>query len=175
MKKYLLLSLFSLSIGNILFLYFNEIIIINFPRLIIKKDNTIVAYKKNIKIFFWKNDKWNRESIDILWSENNSEQNIYQIINNWLLILDEEKILSKRVSLQSALINDSTLYISFDNTLFSQESSTYNKLIILESILKTLKESNLTVNYIYFLVHNEIMEDHHLDFSNAWPISGFLN
>ena len=174
MNKHILLTLSSILFGIILFLYFNEIIIINVHKTELKKEMLSNGYKKSIDLFYWKNNKWNKESIDILWT-NSLEQNIYQIVNNWLMLLDEEKITNKKITLQSALIANSVLYVSFDSSLFSEDFSTYKKLMILESILKTLRENKIEITQVYFLVHHEIMEDHHLDFSNTWPTVVFLN
>lgn len=173
-KFYIKISLIFFAVGSIIFLYFNEILIINFPKKELERENIEYGHKKNIFLYFWKNDKWNKENIDILWI-NDLEKNIYQITNQWLNILDEEKITNKKISLQSALIENNNLYLSFDSSLFSENFSTFKKLMIIESLLKTFNANKLEISQVYFLVHHEILDDHHLDFSNPWPLSGFSN
>src|SRR5690606_23993747 len=94
-----------------------------------------------------------------------------------LTLLEEEQVLEKKASLQSVTqsISSNDVYISFDRTPFNEDAPTFDKLMIIESILKTLRENGITIPNIYFLVHHQIMKDLHLDFSHAWPIEGFLN
>ena len=173
-KLFYIIILFSLLTSLIIFFYFNEIIILNFPKTSLKKELLETAQRKTLNLFFWKDNRWHKDEIYVLWSKN-INQNIFQIINNWLSLIDEEQIINRKISLQSSSVENYTLYLSFDNNPFSEDFSTRKKLMIIESLLKTLRESKIEINQIYFLVHHEVIEDAHLDFSNAWPINGFLS
>ncbi len=131
--------------------------------------------KKNVPLFFWKNNRWQKEDIEILWSQD-TEKTLYQLVNRWLSLADEEEVLSKKVTLQNATLSDNqnNVYLSFDRSLFSSDSSTFQKYMIIEGLLRTIKESNIKVLSIHFLVHHKPIEDSHLDFSSPWPIEGFL-
>jgi len=80
------------------------------------------------------------------------------------------------VSLQNVLISidETEVYISFDRNLLNEENSTKEKLMLIESLLKTLRDNEITVQQVHLLVHHQEMLDSHLDFSHAWPIIGFL-
>ena len=176
--KYIVASLLMILAGIFFFMYQKEIIIFRLQQFVPsdeKKENQIPNIKKIIKLIYWSNDKWNSEKTEILWSNNQSE-NIHQIVSNWLILLDDEKIMDKKVSLQTTLIakNNDEVYLSFDRHLFNDESSTNNKLMVIEGLLKTLRENNITMPKINFLVHHQEMMDSHLDFSHAWPLSGFV-
>lgn len=176
--KYLLLYLFTFIFGVLFFAYQNEWLIIatRFP---VTKNNKQEEYKellqkKIIKLFCWQNNKYKSEDTEIMISENIAE-NIKKIITCWLNLLEEEKILDK-VTLQSTLMTKSTqeVYLSFDGPILNPENSTYEKLMLIESLLKTLKENDIINLKIYFLIHHQEMVDNHLDFLNPWPINGFL-
>ncbi len=133
------------------------------------------CYKKNVKIWFWKHDKWHYEQNDILWGQD-SATNITNLVQNWLIVLEEEDITKNKINLQTAVNtqNQQTAYLSFDHSLFTKDLNTYQKLIIIESLLKTLRTNQVGAQYIYFLVQHQLMKDSHLDFNNPWPISGFI-
>ena len=132
--------------------------------------------KQTTTLYFWKNDSWQQEQNDILWGPDLAS-NFTNLIQSWLVLLEEEKITRHKITLQSALItpNLQTIYLSFDQSLFSQDFSTYQKLLIIEGLLKTLRYNHLTVPNIQILVQHKIAKDTHLDFSNPWPLTGFLN
>jgi hypothetical protein len=98
------------------------------------------------------------------------------LINAWLTLLDEENVMSKKVTLQSALMSaHGHLYVSFDRNPFDENSPTYDTWMWIEGLLKTIRENEPSIQSVHFLVHHHPMEDNHLDFSNPWPITGFLN
>jgi hypothetical protein len=84
--------------------------------------------------------------------------------------------MEKKVSLQSVVPSPSGVeaYISFDRNPFTKNQSTYEKFMWIEGLLKTVRENGIQLQSIYFLVHHQPLTDFHLDFSNAWPISGFI-
>lgn len=136
----------------------------------------LVPQQKNVLLFFWAHQAWHQENTQIVWNEYKA-QNMYYLINSWLSLLDDEKLIPKKVSLQAAMFNPSNteLYLSFDRSLFYKESSTYEKWMLIESLLKTLRENDATTHTVRLLIHHQPMTDPHLDFSSGWPIGGFLN
>lgn len=180
MKQYLLITMTSLLAGITFFMYQQGWIVLNLPKVngsytLFKQDKNKLI-KKNINLFFWQNEKWHKESTEIIWSDSIS-QNCFIIVSNWLNILDEEKIIDKKISLQNALSssNEQEIYLSFDRVLFNDESSTFDKLMLIESLLKTLRDNDIEIKKVNFLVHNQEMRDNHLDFSHSWTITGFTN
>ena len=51
----------------------------------------------------------------------------------------------------------------------------FKKWMMIEGVLKTLRENNITVKDVHFLVQHQPLSDPHLDFSVAWPLHGFIN
>ena len=131
--------------------------------------------KKDVWLMYWHNKKWNKEKIQILWS-NDKAKNIQYLVSSWLNLLEEELVIKKKISLQTVLLTSSgnIAYLSFDRNIFSRKYSTHEKLMLIEGLLKTIRENDITLQGIYFLVHHQIMDDYHLDFSNPWPLYGFL-
>jgi len=110
----------------------------------------------------------------MLWTGDKAT-NIQYLLQSWLSLLDEEQAMKKKVSIQAVLLasSDTQAYLSFDRNPFGQDDSTYDKLMWLEGLLKTLRENEIKLQGVYFLVHHQTMDDYHLDFSNPWPMYGF--
>ena len=133
------------------------------------------AIKKKVTLYYWHHTKWNSEKIEIVWLESKA-QTLQVLINSWLNLLDDEQIMEKKVSLQATMVDQSgNAYISFDRSPFPKSGTTYAKLMWIESLLKTIRENDIKIQGIQFLVHHKPLHDYHLDFSKPWPINGFIN
>ncbi len=176
-KQYLFISLIALSIGVLFFGIHQEWIIINRPKRSISLTNLSPANisKKNVVLFYWRHDRWQHEDTEILWSDDVS-YTIQQLISRWLVLIDEEQLIPNKIELQAVLINTTgEIYISFDRYPFDEEVSTFQKIMFIEGLLKTLRENNINIQGINFLVHHQPLQDSHLDFSHSWPLQGFLS
>ena len=173
---YILLSLACGTLGMLYFAYNQGWILIrtsSYDTEIEQTVNNLRAKKKPVSLIFWHHDKWNTESVDIL-ETNDKAQTIHYLINSWLTLLDEDNIMTKKVTLQSSLISSNgQIYLSFDRNPFDENSSTHEKWMWTESLLRTIRENDTGIQNIRFLVHHHTMEDNHLDFSNPWPAVGF--
>ncbi|MFT6765501.1 MAG: hypothetical protein ACJAZS_000379 [Alteromonas naphthalenivorans] len=138
-------------------------------------NKTLAIEKKSLRLHFWHEDSWHHEDTEILWSQDNAKNILYST-NRWLSLLDEEAVHSKKVTLQSVTLSSSgtIAYISFDRYPFEPESSTYDKYMFIEGLLKTLREQPMPITHLYFLVHHKFLDDYHLDFSHPWPLKSFL-
>ena len=172
--KYLYLSGFALIGSLIIFALHKEIIIINRAQTISTTNAQGSSQKKQVVFFYW-NNAWHTDNLLMVIPEQKDDA-FYLIINRWLQLVSDEKILKKKTALQSALIscNKQELFLSFDRAPWNKNSSIYEKWMIIEGILKTVKNSDSHIKKIYFLCDHAPMQDTHLDFTNAWPIDGFL-
>ena len=166
------LSIITFFIGIIFFSFQKEWIILRFPGRSLPLIENRKIEKKNIKLFYWHDDKWNYEINDLIWTDN-IQENIYKIVYEWLKLLNEEKIINN-VSLQNVLISKQEAFISFNKSILKEESSTYEKLMIIESLLKTIRENETQIQKITFLIKNQEFNDSQLNFSNSFNINGFL-
>ena len=66
------------------------------------------------------------------------------------------------------------LFLSFNKDLFDKQYATFEKLMIIESLLKTMRDNKIAIQSVRFLVHHQIMTDDHLNFIISWPILGYL-
>ena len=180
MKKnvYIVLALVSLFFSFLFFAIYNNWIIFrssSYKSEVNQQITNVKAKKSDVYLYYWQNNKWQHEKVSILFTGDKAK-NIKYLINNWLTLLDEEEVMDKKVTLQDVLldINGQLAYLSFDRTLFAENSATFAKWMLLEGLLKTLRESGIGVQNVFFLVHHQIMEDYHLDFSKPWPMYGFL-
>lgn len=172
--SYILLSLTCAIAGIIFFAWYQEIIIIRYP-LVPQYSSTEMGIKKKVKLIFWHNEQWHTETHDMIWYSNNGK-NIYYLINNWLTLLDAENISAKKITLQPVLLTiaQHEAYLSFDRNPFAKETNTFEKLMFIEGILRTIRDNGIPIQQVQFLVQHAPLNDPHLDFSKAWPIQGFF-
>ena len=176
-RNALFIALGCAIIGMIYFAFAHELIIIKHA--LNTTNHTITTHtikKKQVTLTFWHQNAWKTETQDLLWTTQH-ERNIYQLVNAWLVLIDEEKVLHKKITLQSALVSPlgHTAYLSFDHNPLPKEASTFEKWMLLEGLLKTIRQNNVPMQHIQFLVHHQPLNDQHLDFSKPWPIHGFLS
>lgn len=146
-------------------------IIVNIPNEFVAKHCTD-CNKKQVTIFYFR-DKWEHEVTEILWSKEET-QNAQQLIQTVLSLLNENTE-TKKFTVEQVLLsyNNQYLLVFFDKSPLPKNISIRVKLMIIESILKTLRENSIKTPFIYFLVNNRPLPDAHLDFSIAWPLQGF--
>jgi len=162
--------------GIIFYLYYNQWIIISFPGFSRYSANQQITQKKPIELFLWSHQQWKKERVEIIWYKGDTRKQIEQVISRWLAVCEEEKIIKNRVSLQSVIpsIDSREFFISFDRSFFDLQNSTYDNWMILESLLKTIRESETDVLRLRFLLHHQLWEDEYIDFSFSWPIHGYI-
>jgi hypothetical protein len=173
-KQYILISASCFTLGLLLFAIHQKWIIINLPST--QKNIAMVSttHKKNCRLFYFHNNKWHTETSMLIWSENSAD-NLSLLVNQWLSLLHEEKIIKKKTILESACVSEhQELLLSFDRTLFGKEATTHEKLMIVESLLKTIRENEPTIKKVRILVAHQALPDYHLNFTNPWPIQGFV-
>lgn len=129
--------------------------------------------QQKITLFFFKHEQWQKEHNIVIWSFDTAI-NAKTITNNWLTLLEDEKLIDTDVQLLSAVITNKELFLSFNKNLFDSQNSTYTKLMILHSLLKTVHENKIPVQSVRFLVHHQTLIDDHLNFSISWPITGYI-
>ncbi len=175
---YSLLIIISFLAGIVLISLQKNLIILNFKNNTLKDTSQSYkssCFKKNVTLYFWQNEQLKSESNQILW-EQDSAKNLTNLIHNWLGLLSEEQIIPDKIKLQAVLLskNAKTAYLSFDQPLLNKNSSTSQKLLLLESLLKTIRTNQNDIQEVQFLVQHQIMQDPQLNFAVAWPINGFL-
>ncbi len=165
----------SIIAGGLFFCIYNEWLLISWNRptrtaLFASSHST-----KNIHLSMWKNNGWYQEQVSTLWSENLT-QATQTLVTHWLALLKEEGMIDKSIALESVLASPSgqEVYISLNRNLFDKQWSAHQKHHCIEGLLKTMRDNNLTCSGVYFLVHHQPLVDYHLDFSIAWPLSGFI-
>lgn len=130
--------------------------------------------QQKITLFFWKHDQWQKEYTSVIWSPEITH-NIKTITNNWLTLLEDEKIIDTDIQLLSTVISSNKeLFLSFNKDLCNTQDSTYTKLMIIHGLLKTIYENKIPIQSVRFLVHHQILIDDHLNFSIPWPINGYI-
>ena len=164
--------------GAILLLFRSEILLL---RGIPGRSSMTVAsvcptQKKMACLSFFKHGAFKMEEQELLWG-NHVQENIRYLISAMLSVWEDEQVTQKKVSLQSVIVSPSgkTAYLSFDRVPFDKDASTFCKWHTIEALLKTLRDNDVGIRDVYFLVHHELLVDSHLDFSNPWTISGFLH
>ena len=132
------------------------------------------ARGQSITLYAWNNNQWKKERTELIVPTDPAPgaQVIIQALLAWLA---EEKIMQKKVIVEHVLMTSTQqeLFVCFDKTLFSKAMSTHLKVMIIESILKTVRENEIKVPFIRFLVDHQPMQDVHIDFTHSWPLEGY--
>ena len=179
MKYTTTLSLVALSfvLGIALYAYQKEWIIFVPPYAVADHQPEAInqdAQHHNVEIFFFKHKQWHKEMVNLIWSSDTA-QNVKIVTNNWLALLEDEKIIEKDIQVVSAVItSNKELFLSFNKDPFNKQDATYTKLMIIQGLLKTIHENKIPVQSVRFLIHHQTLIDDHLNFAISWPISGFL-
>lgn len=173
-RSYLIISFICLFFGTLFFMYQQEIIIIR-----LRKNKSPIFENRNKKavfLYYWQNEKWHKERLELIWPPNKI-QSLEYLITNWLHLVANEQRMAKTCTLQTVIASPTfhEIYISFDRNPFLPEHNIQEKWMWVEGLLKTIKEADGTIQKVHLLVNHKILEDYHLDFTNAWPISGFLS
>ncbi|MBD3273568.1 hypothetical protein GF385_04445 [Candidatus Dependentiae bacterium] len=170
---------FFFFVGILFFLIHKDIVVVKFfwnsknQEFILNSKDSYIK-RKDIKFFYFKDDKLLSDSKKIVWFKDKVKL-LKHLVNNWLSFLQEERLVTNSIGLDTVCLGQDgqTAYFSFDKYLFDSDWPIYYKWNFIESLLKTIRESGLDISSIVFLVNHKIMQDDHLDFSFAWPIGGF--
>ncbi len=178
-KTYALISGITFILGILLCALLNNWIIFKLPsysKTAEQQHATPITSKKKVTLFFWKHDQWGKETTQLLWSQD-QDKNIEAVCKAWLSLLEDEGLITAPVRLQSVLLSPpkTLAYLSFDRNFLPQDGPIYAKWLRIEGLLKTIRENDITISHVQFLVDQQPMFDYHLEFSNPWAISGFLS
>lgn len=179
-KNISIISFICLTSGCIFFLFHKEFIIINTganqtTHTTTQQTHHYHAHKKEISCYFWHKNSWQEEKKHCLWSDN-KELNLRQVITMWLTTLEQEGALTTKINVQLVALNNTgyMAFLSLDSNPLPQNGAFHYKLLWVEGLLKTIKNSGVVIQSIYFLHNHKPLIDPHLDFSQPWPINGFL-
>jgi hypothetical protein len=172
----LLLSWCACALGALFFAWHQKYILIIVPSREFNASHEQVASKKQqVTMWYYKEHRMAHETIDMVWPHDTVAQ-VTTLVTTWLTLLHEHEIVTKKIACEAVASTESgmELIISCDRNLFEKQMSTETKLMIVESLLKTLREQDIKVQQIRFLVNHKPMLDTHLDFSHPWPLSGYV-
>lgn len=170
----LLLTLCGIG-GAVYYAWQAQWIILNIPGRSVLRDVGDGYTKKDINLYCWHNNQWIHERTPILLSCEESF-NVHHIAQAVLNLLSEKYVLKEKITLLSVVrtYDAQQLIIFLDRAPFLLNMSIQTKLMIVESILKTLRENGVKTPLVNFFVGRQPMQDAHLDFSVAWPLQGFF-
>ena len=142
--------------------------------------------KKIVTCFFYVQNTWVQEDAHTLIDQNSQEQIVTALVTQWLVLAHENNFLEHPVFLESVLITPAgQAYLSFTDYLWRQEVSTFTKIMIIESLLNTIRtylssdgqvisqknQKVRSISSVYFLKHHVLCTDFYLDFEQPWALS----
>jgi len=184
MKKtiYLLICLILLIIGSLFFLYQESCIVFFWPNQQQLPNHSLNQNSFHKQVTLWclrvnnRQSSNKKETAEIMFSDDVT-QNIKLLLNKWFLFLEEENTTSKQIIVQSVAISPSggEAFISINQYPFDKDESTYCKLMIMESLLKTVRENGIPISSIRLLINSQPLIDDHLNFDISWPVCGYIS
>lgn len=174
--RYLLISFATLGIGMLFYGLYNKLIIIQLPTH--RKSPALEqrnAQAKPLRLWYWNGEQFAKEDKELIYT-GNVQDTLADLVSRWLSLLEEEHTLSKKVTVQSVLLDlhNTTAFISFTRNPLKKELSTHDKIMFFEALLKTLRESDIQLKKVQFLANHKPIQDLHLDFDRAWSITGYV-
>ncbi|HEV2916495.1 MAG TPA: hypothetical protein VGW78_02005 [Candidatus Babeliales bacterium] len=172
---YVLLCVISIVVGVGIFCISHELIVIYIPKYSLSTYNKSTP-TRTMKLYYWQEGIWHEQVIDSL-AFSDIQEYITTLLSAWLVMMHEEQLFPYPIGLQSVLcsVHGDTVYLSFNGTFIQRNKSTYHNLMLVESLLRTLRENNIdAIRYCRFLVNHTPMIDTYFDFSQPWPIEGFI-
>jgi hypothetical protein len=176
-KKYIIvLSIVCGLVGMVLLALHREWLIIHWPSAgpQVPAFLSHTTHKKKVTLFFWHHQAWYQEVAEIVWSQDITE-NIINLVVQWLTLVHEEQLSKKRVGLEAVMLGSyGQVYISFDRNPIAKQAPNIANIMWFESLLKTVRENGILLQGVYFMAHHQPLQDVYLDFSHAWPLTGFV-
>ncbi|MBY0354027.1 hypothetical protein K2W90_06725 [Candidatus Babeliales bacterium] len=132
--------------------------------------------RKPVIYHFFKHDKPDREQAFLMWHKHDLGHNVKHLVGGWLVCVQEERLVDHAVRLETVSFSlyNQEVYLSFTQALFKKDDSILKKWQLTESLLKTLRDAGIDIRAISLLVDHQPMSDEHLDFSQSWPLEGFV-
>ncbi len=177
--KYGIFCVFLGIVGYLFFLQQESWLVITFPfwsRSTQKVCLMPQANYKTVMLYGWVNHALKKESTEIMYTQDKA-QTLKLLLNSWLIFLEDEQVTEKQTQVMSVALvaTGAEALISLNQYPFEGAWSTHQKLMWVESMLKTIRENSIDVTAIRLLVHHQPLQDDHLDFDISWPVGGFLS
>ncbi len=171
------ISMLLFLFGILFFCYQESWIIINIPQNMEKTPITKpISQEISVQLWIFKQNKWISETTQII-KNDDITQTLQNLLNRWFAFLEEEQIISQTINVNSvALSPTNTLaFISLNQNPLNPQASTYESAMIIEGMLKTIRENKISIQSIQLLIRHQPLIDHRLNFSIPWPINGYMN
>jgi len=172
--KLIIISIFTLGLGVLLFLFHNNwIIVLPKPQVVEQSSEKI---QKTVILFFPHGEDLKKENHVLLWSAIPTSA-LQQLLTEWFTCMQQENTLTKKITVQSTALNahGTEAYISLDISPFTKQQSTAAKLLIIEAFLKTIQANIPTLQTVMLLINQAPFEDPHIDFAQPLPIHGYID
>lgn len=165
----------SFFAGMLWYALYSEYIIVRFNRTIIQ--DSLGQSHKNVILVFFVNHIYKKEHAQIAYKETNELDLYLCVVHAWAEVLTAEKYLLRPCIIEAATfdIKTKTAYVSFEFAPFTISASTYQKLSEIEAFLQTIRINCPFVQQVCFLQNGLPLKDEHLDFSDFWPVAGFIS
>lgn len=165
--------------GCIFYLVQQEILVIRWMWPMSQKllvDSQKMMSHRDVRLYAWKAEKMQPALCTLLWSPDNHNENLSQLVGSWITYLQDEKLLSRYVTVEAVALSplSGEAIISFSQSPLEVDWSMLRKWYFIESLCQTIREAHISASALILLVNNRQIEDNHLDLSRPWPLDGFL-
>ena len=176
--KIISLSLCASILGFLLYAWSVNWIIIATPSILTTSAKSLpskMPIKKSIDLYFFKNQQWLHENIVVSTPQDDLKQ-LEIILNKLCTLLEEEQLIGSNIQIHNiaCTADESELLISCTKNPFADCKNIYEKLILLETFLKNIRNHTKQLFHVRFLLLHEPLRDEHINFSMAFPSTGYL-
>jgi hypothetical protein len=172
-----LISFILFVFGALFFLQQESWIIINLPTTPVATTSQATDIKpQEVKLWLWHSHTMKQETAEIIVSTNDKATTLKHLINSWCMLLEENNITDKQIAAQSVALSPSKqeAFVCLNHPPFLPQASTYEKMMIIESLLKTIRSNITGITHIRLLINHQPLQDEHLNFDIPWPVCGQL-
>ncbi|RTL07219.1 hypothetical protein EKK58_03520 [Candidatus Dependentiae bacterium] len=135
--------------------------------------STILPTQQQASIIYHKDSVWVKENVVI--NINELQDACFTLMQEWLKVLQSEHMIPHYVTLDSTLIdvNKKNIYISFHKSFFYTHHATYQKLLLLVSLSKTIASLQSSLQQYILLVNDAPLIDPLIDCQESFDINYF--
>jgi hypothetical protein len=170
---YSLLAINALIAGMLWYAWLHEWFIITYPHMTHNAQQQTYI-KKRVALYYPQSDSVRSEYQELVYTADTATY-LKNIVTAWLTAMHQEGIITKKITVSVCLgCAQQEAYVSFSDAFLPTQDSLFHQCLLIEGLLKSIREQISSLYKIHFLVNHEPMPHDQLDFTHPWLMNGYL-